>query len=174
MVSETGGIRERQAELVSEVDTTADENKREAWVNEMDTVGDSNRLEEQMSLPVRYERKFLVDQLDAPAVIGLLKRHPAMFSEIYPPRQINNIYLDSPGMGSYFDNVDGVAERRKVRIRWYHDLLREVGDALLEVKVNAAGSGSKRSTRSRLSALTRDLMSAIFGRSSGERTCPQG
>ena len=91
----------------------------------------------------RYERKFFVDQMDARGVISLLKLHPAMFSEIYPPRYINNIYLDSPLMGSYHDNVDGVAERRKARVRWYHDLFRYVDKPLLEFKLKQGVVGAK-------------------------------
>jgi len=91
----------------------------------------------------RYERKFFVDQLDAKQAISLIKRHPAMFSEIYPPRYINNIYMDSPLMENYYDNVDGVRERRKARIRWYHRLFRYVDDPLLEFKIKSGLMGTK-------------------------------
>ena len=91
----------------------------------------------------RYERKFFVDQLDAKGAIALIKGHPAMFSEIYPPRYINNIYLDSPFMDNYFDNVDGIVERRKARIRWYHELFRYVDDPLLEFKIKSGLVGTK-------------------------------
>lgn len=91
----------------------------------------------------RYERKFFVDQLDAKEAIALLKQHPAMFSEIYPPRYINNIYLDSPLMENYYDNVDGVRERRKSRIRWYHVLFRYVDDPVLEFKIKSGLVGTK-------------------------------
>jgi len=97
-------------------------------------------------LPIReyrYERKFFVDQLDARQVIALIKRHPAMFSEIYPPRYINNIYLDDPWMENYFDNVGGVLERRKARIRWYHELFRQIDDPLLEFKIKRGLVGTK-------------------------------
>lgn len=91
----------------------------------------------------RYERKFFVDELEAPQVIGLLKQHPAMFSEIYPPRYINNIYMDSPWMENYFDNVAGLTERRKARLRWYHNLFRQVYAPLLEFKIKRGLVGTK-------------------------------
>ena len=59
----------------------------------------------------RYERKLLVDQLDAHQVRALVKLHPSMFYEPYPPRYVNNLYLDTVGMKHYFDNVDGAEER---------------------------------------------------------------
>ncbi|MBC8331937.1 MAG: VTC domain-containing protein [Anaerolineae bacterium] len=91
----------------------------------------------------RYERKFFVDQLDARQAIALIKQHPAMFSELYPPRYINNIYMDSPLMANFFDNVDGVDARRKARVRWYHDLFRRVDDPVLEFKIKRGLMGTK-------------------------------
>lgn len=91
----------------------------------------------------RYERKYFVDQLDAKRALALIKQHPAMFSEIYPPRYINNIYLDTPMMGNYFDNVDGIPERRKARLRWYHDLFRYIDHPLLEFKIKQGRMGTK-------------------------------
>ena len=53
----------------------------------------------------RYERKFLVDRLDEHQVMGLVKRHPSMFVEPYPPRFVNNFYLDTPDM-----QIDSISE----------------------------------------------------------------
>ena len=91
----------------------------------------------------RYERKFFIDQVDAPQAIGLIRAHPAMFSEIYPPRWINNIYLDYPWMENYYDNVDGMVERRKVRVRWYHVLFRQIDHPVLELKIKNGLVGTK-------------------------------
>jgi len=91
----------------------------------------------------RYERKFFIDQIDAPTMIAQLKRHPAMFSEIYPRRAINNIYLDSPMMDNFFENVDGYPERRKARLRWYHDLFQHVAAPVLEFKLKDGLMGTK-------------------------------
>lgn len=91
----------------------------------------------------RYERKYFVDQLDARQAIALIKQHPAMFSEIYPPRYINNIYFDSPLLTNYSDNVDGDPERKKARIRWYHDLFRQVEEPVLEFKIKKGLMGTK-------------------------------
>ncbi len=93
----------------------------------------------------RYERKFFVEALDAPQAIAMLKLHPAMFSEIFPPRYINNIYLDSSLMENFYDNVDGVSERRKARLRWYHDLFRRVEAPVLEFKIKRGLMGTKAS-----------------------------
>jgi hypothetical protein len=91
----------------------------------------------------RYERKFFIDQLNADQAISLVKRHPAMFSEIYPPRHINNLYFDTPLLDNYRENVDGALQRKKARVRWYHDLFREVEDPTLEFKIKDGLMGTK-------------------------------
>jgi hypothetical protein len=82
----------------------------------------------------RYERKFLVEDLMPFQVATLVKQHPRMFYAPYPPRHVNNLYLDTPDMVNYFDNVDGATQRRKVRVRWYSVPFGEVAHPILEVK----------------------------------------
>jgi SPX domain protein involved in polyphosphate accumulation len=91
----------------------------------------------------RYERKFLIDQLDVHQVQALVKLHPAMFYEPYPPRYVNNLYLDTEELDNYQENVSGVGERRKVRIRWYGDLFGRVERPMLEFKVKSGLVGTK-------------------------------
>jgi hypothetical protein len=91
----------------------------------------------------RYERKFLIDQLDHHQVRGIVRRHPAMFIQPYPPRFINNFYFDTADMGNYFDNVNGAADRRKVRIRWYGELVGHIQNPILEFKIKRGLVGTK-------------------------------
>lgn len=97
----------------------------------------------QMPDSFRYERKFLLDGVDASQVQMILRRHWAMFYEPYPPRYVNNIYMDTPEFDNYGDNLAGSMERTKVRIRWYHDLFRWVDDGVLEFKVKNGFVGWK-------------------------------
>jgi len=62
---------------------------------------------------------------------------------LYPARYVNNIYLDTPLLEDYFSNVNGNRLRKKVRVRWYHDLYRQVDDAVLEFKKKEGEVGSK-------------------------------
>jgi len=97
-----------------------------------------------MEAEYRYEKKFLVEACTLADIMQAVRRHPAMFSEIYPPRFVNNIYLDSPFLGDYFSNVNGYARRGKVRVRWYHQLFRAVNDAVLEYKIKEGEVGRKK------------------------------
>ncbi|MCP4214222.1 MAG: VTC domain-containing protein [bacterium] len=67
----------------------------------------------------RYERKFHITDLDRAETETIIKHHPAMFSAIFRPRIIYNLYLDTPWLKNYHDNIDGAASREKMRIRWY-------------------------------------------------------
>ncbi|MEM9648590.1 MAG: VTC domain-containing protein, partial [Bacteroidota bacterium] len=65
------------------------------------------------------------------------------FKEVFYERQVNNIYFDTEGYKFYFDNVDGVANRQKVRIRWYGDTLGKIEKPKLEVKIKTGLVGDK-------------------------------
>ncbi len=67
----------------------------------------------------RYERKYLVQEYRAQDIELLLRQHPAVFTEIYYPRVINNVYFDNYQWESYLDNINGVSQRFKIRLRWY-------------------------------------------------------
>lgn len=93
----------------------------------------------------RYERKFLVEELDAAQVRMMVRRHPSMFHEPYPPRVVNNLYLDTEEMDNYFANLNGAADRCKVRIRWYGELFGEIASPVLEFKIKSGLVGTKQS-----------------------------
>jgi len=84
---------------------------------------------------LRYERKFFITHLTRHEVESAIRIHPAIFSEIYYERRVNNIYIDSFDMVNYFDNVIGLEKRTKVRIRWYEDMLSDIQDPVLEFKI---------------------------------------
>lgn len=91
----------------------------------------------------RYERKFVDPDGSVSEVVDLLKRHPAMFREVYEPRRINNIYLDTPGLTCYRDNIVGRTARYKARIRWYGEWGATVSAPSLEIKIKEGFLGRK-------------------------------
>ena len=84
---------------------------------------------------LRYERKFLCERFSLAQVLVMVRHHPALFREVFPPRTVNNIYLDSPGLRDYFAHVNGVANRAKTRIRWYGPLGGQIEKPALERKL---------------------------------------
>ena len=91
----------------------------------------------------RYERKFFISELTRQEVESIVRLHPAIFSEIYHQRFVNNIYLDSPDMRSYLDNIDGSQRRMKLRVRWYGDLSGIIEKPILELKIKDGLLGRK-------------------------------
>jgi len=83
----------------------------------------------------RYERKFLIAEFNEHELEAMIRLHPAIFTELYTQRFINNIYFDSIGMKNYYANIDGISNRYKVRLRWYGDLFGKVEKPFLELKI---------------------------------------
>jgi hypothetical protein len=91
----------------------------------------------------RYERKFLVEGLLPAQVAGIVRLHPRLFYEPYPPRYVNNLYLDTPDLENYYDHINGATRRRKVRIRWYGAPLGPIGRPAAEFKIKDGLVGTK-------------------------------
>lgn len=68
---------------------------------------------------MRYERKYRIEGLALSVILQTIRMHPAGLSKIHPDRQINNIYFDTPDLTTYKENVMGLANRDKFRVRWY-------------------------------------------------------
>jgi len=91
----------------------------------------------------RYEIKYLrCADLGSITLLESIKRHPAVFTEIYSPRRVNNIYFDTLNFDAVEENVSGYANRRKVRVRWYGDRFGQ-NYFTLEFKNKAGLVGSK-------------------------------
>jgi hypothetical protein len=93
-------------------------------------------------MQMRYEVKMTCEEVYLAQVRSVIMLHPAGFSEAYPPRQVNNIYLDTPGLDCLNDHIDGAAERSKLRFRWYGPDYRAV-HGVLELKHKAGRLGWK-------------------------------
>ena len=83
----------------------------------------------------RYERKFFITELSKYEVECIVKIHPAIFSEIYHKRFVNNIYIDSFNLINYRENIEGATDRIKIRIRWYGELFGYIKEPVLEIKI---------------------------------------
>lgn len=90
----------------------------------------------------RYEIKMACDGPWLSEVRTWIRTHSSAFVEPYPPRQVNNIYFDTTGLGSFNDHLSGAYERRKLRFRWYGENLASARGAL-ELKLKVGRSGHK-------------------------------
>lgn len=83
----------------------------------------------------RYERKFYIENSRRSQVELFIKLHPALFREIYHKRTVNNIYFDFFNLQYYYDNINGIERRLKVRIRWYDRMFGFIDNPVLELKL---------------------------------------
>ncbi|WFS61819.1 polyphosphate polymerase domain-containing protein [Pseudodesulfovibrio thermohalotolerans] len=94
------------------------------------------------TLSYRYERKYVVPFHMLPNLGAILRRSRFGFREIYAERNVLNVYFDTPMFRFYHENVQGVADRKKVRIRWYADGPLS-GKCRLEIKRKSGLVGAK-------------------------------
>ena len=76
----------------------------------------------------------------------VLRVIPGSFQVAYPDRWINSIYLDGPGFEALQENLGGISQREKYRIRWYGDLRQLVENPTLEKKIKNNQLGTKEHT----------------------------
>lgn len=91
----------------------------------------------------RYEKKYVISTLNENKFFLHLAKHPFLFNTKYEDRFVNNIYFDTPTMMCYWDNVSGLANRIKVRIRWYGNTFGMIEKPVLEIKIKKNSLGTK-------------------------------
>ena len=67
----------------------------------------------------RYERKWVFSSTNVLFIINALLRSKFLFNFQYEKRKVNSIYFDDQNYSSIRENLDGVSEKKKYRIRWY-------------------------------------------------------
>ncbi len=90
---------------------------------------------------MRYERKYRIDKMQASAVKQTIKMMPHGFKKAFENRIVNNIYFDDPDYVKLRENRDGIANRNKLRVRWYGEVLEN--DLTLEIKGKKNDLGTK-------------------------------
>ena len=93
---------------------------------------------------LRYERKFVYDKGNPQQIIdNEVLKSPFFFSEIFHKRRVNNIYFDDNNFSFFKQNVLGVGDREKYRLRWYGQTIEEIKDPTIEVKRRLGEVGDK-------------------------------
>lgn len=70
----------------------------------------------------RNERKFLISGLSLSELFFQVNLHPSGFEKHHEAREVNNVYFDTFELENYRDNVEGISNRWKTRLRWYGTL----------------------------------------------------
>ncbi|MBR9922693.1 MAG: polyphosphate polymerase domain-containing protein [Bacteroidetes bacterium] len=92
---------------------------------------------------MRYERKYRIEQATAREVREVLRVVPGSFHQAYPNRWVNSIYFDGPGFEAMRENLGGISNRIKYRIRWYGEVRQHIQKPVLEKKIKSNQLGTK-------------------------------
>ena len=95
-----------------------------------------------MTLDYRYEIKFVLDDTKLSDAMQWLYSDTTT-NKTYSDRRVNSIYFDDVDFSSVKDNLAGMPQRNKLRLRWYG--LQENSLPYFEVKTKNARTGYKTS-----------------------------
>ena len=92
----------------------------------------------------RYEIKFSLEDLGFSGVMQWILLGTKLRKR-YPDRYVNSIYFDDLNYTSVKDNLIGISNRRKYRIRWYgrNNLIAAPSQVQFEVKIRKGRLGKK-------------------------------
>lgn len=93
---------------------------------------------------LRHELKIVTGSHRLAQARGWIHLHPEGFRTTYPPRRVNNLYLDTPHLNSFNANQDGISTRQKLRLRWYGATTAVITRPVLELKCKSDLVGSKK------------------------------
>lgn len=82
----------------------------------------------------RFERKFILRDMNNSEIISSLFHSKIHFINQYPDRQVNSIYFDNYNYDSVHQNLDGINEKVKFRVRWYGEK-NLIKKPILEMKI---------------------------------------
>ena len=99
-----------------------------------------------MSDSYRYEIKFVLNEMNE-SIFEKWLHSETSCTKKYPNRYINSLYLDDINYSSVKDNLSGIANRYKLRLRWYGNNSSFEGiKPTLEKKLKKGRLGSKEYT----------------------------
>ena len=81
----------------------------------------------------RYERKFLLDKFSINSLEDLIQYTPCDLYEKYQERKVNSIYYDNSNFSLAYENIDGIFNRSKIRVRYYGNS-NKLSSPKLEIK----------------------------------------
>ncbi len=93
-----------------------------------------------MTINYRYEIKFVLDHSKLTDAMQWLHTKTT-FSEKHNVRRVNSLYLDDTNFTSARDNLTGISDRNKIRLRWYN---KDKKPPFLEIKIKNNRLGYKK------------------------------
>ncbi len=92
---------------------------------------------------MRYERKYRIEGRHYLQVLHEMMSIRGAFYSPYPDRWVNSIYLDTIFYDALHQNLAGISNRCKYRVRWYGEDYERLDSPVLEQKVKSNLLGYK-------------------------------
>ena len=86
-------------------------------------------------------------------------------NQIYKPRVVESIYFDNCDKNIYFDSLEGLSPRKKIRIRYYPE--KKIKEYFLEYKISSVEGRFKKNNKISLDHFNYFLNFGIFDNSYG-------
>jgi len=83
----------------------------------------------------RLEKKWVFKNVNKETLMQNLISHKLFFRYHHEDRDINSIYFDDLFLKSAEDNLAGISDREKIRLRWYGSNKKLIQKAILEKKI---------------------------------------
>ena len=77
-----------------------------------------------MNSKYRYEIKFVLNDIQLAEISAWMNAETTMIKR-YSPRIISNLYFDDLDFSSVKDNLSGISNRKKYRLRWYGEVFED-------------------------------------------------
>lgn len=100
----------------------------------------TNSSNNPLSSNYRYEIKFVLDNSSFANVMQWLYSNTTAF-KFYENRMVHSIYFDDVDFSSVKENLTGLPERKKLRLRWYGNQIDSI--VVFEVKTKNGRLGNK-------------------------------
>ena len=84
---------------------------------------------------LRYERKWVFKNSNYNDILNKALKSKFLFHVQYPKRYVNSIYFDDNNYTSIKENLDGISNRSKIRLRWYGKNSFVILNPKLEIKI---------------------------------------
>jgi hypothetical protein len=91
----------------------------------------------------RFEKKFVVESHLYASVLKTFLIDG--WYEIFPDRYVNSIYFDDTKFTSYYENLLGISDRTKYRLRFYGKIFK--GEGVFERKIRHSDVNTKKTIR---------------------------
>jgi len=84
---------------------------------------------------LRYERKWVFKNSNYNDILNKALQSKFLFNLQHPKRYVNSIYFDDNNYTSIRENLDGISNREKIRLRWYGKNNFILHNPKLEIKI---------------------------------------